>query len=411
MLLVNLFSYFKGYVTILVEGYFIEKFINICTRRQIYLWDIKKINSCAVKMKVSIKGFKALKPVAHKTKCRVKILYKKGTPFIMHRYRKRKTFMLGVLLFCALLWYLTSFIWIIDISGNNDIKREEILTLLEQSGLKVGSLKMGLDTDHIENEMMIRLNQLSWIGIDIKGTKAVIDIKLRRMPPKIVEKHIPCNIIATKDGVIRSMIVKSGQPMVKIGDTVSKGQLLVSGIMDSKVQGIRYSHSVASVKARTWYERSKEVPLKRSKRIKTGNKMEKNVLKILDKQINLYLNSSIPYANYDKMTYSRELTLGKEYVLPVTLETNVYEEVLIEEENISLDDAVSQAVNSMNEEIRNELDEGTELVDRQSDHIFIDENNIVVKLTVEAVEEIAIQEEIIKSDQEIVTDEQESIKN
>ncbi|MGE4284195.1 MAG: sporulation protein YqfD [Clostridia bacterium] len=406
MLLVNLFNYLKGYVTIKVEGYFIEKFINICTRRQIYLWDIKKVNSCTVKMKVSIRGFKALRPIAHKTKCKVEILSKKGTPFIMHRYRKRKTFALGVLLFCVLLWYLTSFIWTIEITCSDTLNKDEIIAYLEQSGLKVGSFKIGLDTEITENHMMLRMNQLSWIGIDIKGTKAVIDIKERKMPPKIVEKHIPCNTIAVKDGVIKSMIVKSGQPMVKIGDTVTKGQLLVSGVLDSKVQGIRYTHSVASIKARTWYEQSAEVSLKKLKRIKTGDKIVKNSLKILDKQINLYLNGSIPYTEYDKITNRNELTLGKDYILPLAYESNVYEEVLIEQEEISLEDAVSQAVESMNEELRLILAEGAEVVDQQSEYIYIDEHNVFVKLLVEAVEEIGIQEEIIKDDRQIDTKEE-----
>lgn len=406
MLLVNLFNYFKGYVTIIVEGYFLEKFINICTRRQIYLWDVKMVNSCTVKMKVSINGFKALKPIAHKTKCRVRILYKKGTPFIIHRYRKRKTFMLGVLLFGILLWYLTSFIWIIDIVGNDNLRKEEIAACLEQSGLTVGSYKIGLDTDSIENDMMLRMNQLSWIGIEFKGTKAIVEVKERRMPPKIVEKHIPCNVIATKDGVIKSMVVKSGQPVVKIGDTVTKGQLLVSGILDSKVQGIRYTHSVASVKARTWYEKSTEVSLKRSKKIKTGNTITKNSLKIMDKQINLYLNSSIPYANYDKITSNKELIIGNDFILPIVYESNVYEEVIIQEEKISLDDAISQAVASMSEEIKSNLAEDTEFISQQSDHIFIDENNVVVKLTIEAIEEIGIQEEIIKGSEPMETKEE-----
>lgn len=38
----RLWNYIKGYVIIFVEGYFLEKFVNICTRRQIFLWDIKK---------------------------------------------------------------------------------------------------------------------------------------------------------------------------------------------------------------------------------------------------------------------------------------------------------------------------------------------------------------------------------
>ncbi|MBZ4644807.1 MAG: putative stage sporulation protein YqfD [Clostridia bacterium] len=397
MLLVNLFNFLRGYIVILVEGYFLEKFINICTRRGIYLWDVKKINSCTMKLKISIRGFKALRPIAYKTKCRVKILAKKGTPFILYRYRKRKTFMIGVLLFFVLLWYMTSFIWVIEVVGNENIVREEIIMYLQQCGLKVGASKIGLDTDIIENEMMLRLSQLSWIGIEIKGTKAVVEVKERKLPPEMVEKHIPCNIIASKDGVIKSMIVKSGQPVVKKGDTIEKGQLLVSGVIDSKVEGIRYIHSIASVKARTWYEKSKEVHLTRLKRIKTGNKITQVSLKFLDNKINLFLDSSIPYANYDKITYSKELSIGKDYVLPVVLESNTFEEVKIEEEKIGLEDAISEAAQQLYEDTKKELASDAQILNQKADHIFVDDDTVVVKLLIESIEEVGMQEEIIKN--------------
>lgn len=42
MLVLRLWNYLRGYVIILIEGIFLEKFINICTRRKMYLWDIDK---------------------------------------------------------------------------------------------------------------------------------------------------------------------------------------------------------------------------------------------------------------------------------------------------------------------------------------------------------------------------------
>ena len=38
-------EYMSGYLCIAIEGYYIEKFINICSTKQINLWNIKKENS------------------------------------------------------------------------------------------------------------------------------------------------------------------------------------------------------------------------------------------------------------------------------------------------------------------------------------------------------------------------------
>jgi len=93
-LIFRLWNYIRGYVIIFVEGYFLEKFVNICTRRQILLWDIQRDRNSKMTLKVSIRGFKMLKPVAKKTGCRVKILEKRGLPFLLNRYRTGKLFYL-----------------------------------------------------------------------------------------------------------------------------------------------------------------------------------------------------------------------------------------------------------------------------------------------------------------------------
>ena len=58
MFLIRLWHYLKGYVIIIVTGTCVERFINICTRRQIPLWDVERITPGSVSMKMSINGFK-----------------------------------------------------------------------------------------------------------------------------------------------------------------------------------------------------------------------------------------------------------------------------------------------------------------------------------------------------------------
>ncbi len=349
-----------------------------------------------MKLKVSIPGYKALRPVAKKTRCRVTMLHKKGVPFLLFRHRRRKTFAIGVLLFLGLIWFMTSFVWVVEVEGNEFIKSEEISIYLKQEGLEEGSFKLGLDLSEIENKIMLQTDKLSWIGIEIVGTKALVKVKERRNPPKIIEKHIPCNIIAEKDGVIHSLVVKSGFPVVNEGDTVEEGQLLVSGVIDSKVEGIRYIHSTGALKARTWYEKTKEVSLIKVDRIKTGKRKKQYALKILNYKLNLFFNSGIPYANYDKMTDNKALTIGKENILPIQLETVLYQEVKVEEKKISAEEAIEEGVAQLQQEIAQELEGNIEILNEKVNYIFIDENNVFIQMTIEGLEEIGIQEEIIQ---------------
>ena len=85
-----LLNYILGYIKIEIEGYYIERFINICTNKKIAIWNLKREEGIKLYLNAGIKDFKELCKIAKKTQCRIKIERKKGLPFILHRYKKRK---------------------------------------------------------------------------------------------------------------------------------------------------------------------------------------------------------------------------------------------------------------------------------------------------------------------------------
>ena len=117
----KLLEYISGYVNIVIEGYYIEQFINICNNKQIDLWNIKKENSIKVFASIYIKDFKKLKQICKKTKCKIKIQNKKGLPFVVKKYKKRKFFFIFLLLIILTIILLSIFIWNIEIQGKIDI--------------------------------------------------------------------------------------------------------------------------------------------------------------------------------------------------------------------------------------------------------------------------------------------------
>ena len=54
------------------------------------------------------------------------------------------------------------------------------------------------------------------------------------MPAPIEEATAPSHMVATKDVVIKEIITRTGTPMVKPGDVVKKGDIMVSGILEVK---------------------------------------------------------------------------------------------------------------------------------------------------------------------------------
>ena len=136
-----LLNYILGYVNIIVEGFFTERFINICMSKNIFLFNIKRDKSTIIYANVGIHDFKSVCKIAKQTKCKVKIKKKSGLPFIFNRYRKRKIFVGALAIIICTVIYLSNFIWNIEINGADTIDSNELMQTINNEGLIVGKLK------------------------------------------------------------------------------------------------------------------------------------------------------------------------------------------------------------------------------------------------------------------------------
>jgi len=329
-MILDLWNYFKGYVVIEVTGFSVERFVNLAVHRGVYIWDVKNDGS-SVKMKVSINGFKTLRECARKTKCKYRIVEKKGYPFVTYKYRKRKLFMYGTLFFVAFLYVLSSFVWVVQVEGNERIEASKILLFCEERGLKSGALKRNIDKKALEQELIINFKDISFLNIGIKGTKAVITLTETLPAKEIVDRSIPTNIIAVKDGLIDSIVASGGTPLVKAKDVVSQGDILISGevvVKEDETGTIKeYVHAGGSVRARTFYEMNFTVPKTYYQKQYTGEIKKFYRFNVLNKDINI-LKPSIPYDNYDKIISRKQIGIGEILPLPAIIITDEYKEFI-----------------------------------------------------------------------------------
>lgn len=214
--------YLLGYATISVEGYFIERFINICISKNILLWNMKRKKSSFLFTNIAIKDFKKIRQIAKTTKCHVKIEKKKGLPFLLHRYKKRKIF-IGLLIAVTLIIFgLSNFVWNIEITGENNINKEELLNELNEYGLKTGILKTKVNTKDIINNIRLNRDDIAWIGIKLEGTNAIVEVVEADKKPEIIDENEYCSIVSDKEGIITKINVQNGTALVKVGDIVTK---------------------------------------------------------------------------------------------------------------------------------------------------------------------------------------------
>lgn len=389
MILKLIYMFFAGYVYVSVEGFFIERFINICRNKNIILQDLHRENNVYIKFKLLKSDFKEIRHIAKNAKCKVKIEKKKGIPFFINRYRKRKVFAVAVLAIAIFIFILTKFIWNIDVQGNKNISREEILNIAEEYGIKVGSYKSKIDTEKISNLIRLQRDDVAWIGISVQGTNAIITVREATEKPDIIDKTEVCNIVSTKKATISKIIVQNGTARVKVGDEVNEGDLLVEGIMEGEHTGDRYVHAEATVYGKIMYEKEKKEDFLQNEKVKTGNIEFKNKICINNFKINLNKGVS-KFENYDTIIENKKMKLFSNFYLPIEIEKSTNEEVRMEEKEYGEEELKEKIVLELEEELENEY-KLSSYENKTKDIVATsDADGLTVKLIYEIQEEIGV---------------------
>lgn len=386
-------SYIIGYVNIKVESYFLERFINICISKKIFLWNIKRKKSTILYANISIKDYKRLKEITRKTKSRVKIESKKGLPFVLHKYRKRKIF-LGLFVIVLIGLIATSnFIWNIEIKGNEEITREEIIGVLNQNGLKIGSNKNKIDTALLINKIRLQRDDIAWIGISMKGTNAIVEIKETDKAPEIINENEYCSIISNKNACITKINVQNGTAAVSVGDIIKEGDTLVLGYMEGKYTGIRYVHSSADIEAKVWYSKKEKIYFNQEINVPTGATEEKYTLNFNNFKINLYKTLS-KFKNYDTINESKKLMLFSNFYLPVEIVKTTNYEYEVQPITYTEEELTEIATKQLEEQLMQEIDNKENILNKQV-NVYKNEDNIEVEVIYEVLENIGVKEKII----------------
>ncbi len=379
--------FFSGYVTVIIEGFFVERFINICKSNNIILLDIERENSTYLKIKILKSDFKDIRHIAKRTKCKIKIDKKSGIPFFVNKYRKRKVFAIAILVIAIFIFISTKFVWNIEINGNEKIAKEEILELVSEYGITKGILKKKIDTDKISNSIRLERDDISWIGITLKGTNAIINIKESIETPEVIDKNEICNIVANRDATVSKLVVHSGTARVEVGDEVKEGDLLVEGVMEGVHLGNRNVHADAIVTGSINLQKEKKEEFMQTKKVETGNMEIKREICINNFKINLNKKLS-NFENYDTIYSSNRIRLFSDFYLPIEIKKTEYKEIKSELLEYSESELKDKLEKELEEEMQNEYNISSYENKTKDVEVTKEPDGMSVKLTYEIKEDI-----------------------
>lgn len=388
-----LLAYILGYLEIKVEGYFIEKFINNCLKSNIFLWNIKRKRTTIMTCNIGVKDFKNIRKILKKTKCRIKIEKKKGLPFTFNKYRKRKIFALLIFIILIIIAILSNFVWNIQIEGTEKISKDELIQTLKEEGLSIGKFKPGIETREIINKVRLDRDDIAWIGIEITGTNAIVKVVEAEEKPEIVDEDEYCNIVATKDGVVTKIMAQNGTPLVKNGDLIKKGTVLIGGWLEGKYTGTRYVHSNGQVEAKVWYTQKERVYLKETKKEDTGEAQNKYSVNINNFIINFNKRVS-KFENYDTIEEAKKIKLFSNFYLPIELVKTTYKEYKVVEIAHTLEEAKTIGIERAKDKLNAQIENTNNITDEQI-NIKEETNFVDVEVVYEVKENIGTKEKIV----------------
>ena len=348
-------SYILGYLRIAVEGYYIERFINVCINNKITIWNIKREKGgLKLFLNVGISNYKELRQIAKKTKCKIKIKTKRGMPFILNKYRKRKIFGLFLIIITVLILVSSNYIWNIEIQVEDDQELQGIEEDINKAGLIIGKNKSKIKTNEIIQYIRLNRDDISWMGIELKGTNAIVKLVKAEEAPKIIDENDYTNIVANKSGIITKIIAQNGTAKVNVGDTVGKGTVLIEGTMAGKYTDLRYVHSIGEVEAKVWYSKTEKIYFRKEEKKYTNNEENKYGIKINNFRINFYKTLS-NFENYDTIEEEKKVKIFSNLYLPISLLKTTNKEQIHVENTYDIEEAknigIKQAKEKLNVEI------------------------------------------------------------
>ena len=387
-----LLSYIIGYLRIEVTGYYIERFINLCNNNHVLIWNVKKEKDANVLLNIELNKLKQVIKFSKNAKCKIKIKNKKGLPFLFNKYKKRKAFVISLLMIVIAIIITSNFVWNVEVQLEDGKQIENIEQDIEEAGLKIGELKSKVDTKEIINKVRLKREDIAWMGIELKGTNAIVKLVKSTEKPQIVEDDEISNIVSDKKGVVTKINAQTGTAQVKVGDVITEGSILIGGWMEGKYTGVRYVHAKGEVEAKVWHTKNIKINYKNTETKETGNEENKMSIKFNKFEINFGTGVS-KFKIYDTMVSEKKFRLFSDFYLPISIIKRTNKELENIQRNYSVEEAKEIGIKELEKQLDSEIENKDDIISKNI-NTYEKEDCVEIFVTYEVIEKVGTNEKI-----------------
>ncbi|MBM7867998.1 sporulation protein YqfD [Heliobacterium gestii] len=400
-------SYWIGFLGIRIEGSQLEKFINLAASRGIPLYDLRREASGRLSAKVRMDGFRSLRHVARKSGSRMRIQSRYGWPFYASTLKRKRSLVIGVFSFVLTILIMSTFVWDVDVIGNDRVEKQQLLQVAREKGIRVGSWRPLIDVREAEHSLMGAFPGLEWVGVTAKGTRVVIEVQEKVLPKKPVVNG-PCHIVAAKSGVIQRLMVLVGEGKVAEGERVAKDQVVISGLLyDHKPAAhtqaeekptppklLEKVQARGEVWAKVSYDQWIEEPVLLEGTVPTGAVSEQWRIKWGNQEIIIKGPRNNPYPTGSEEVSMRTPSLWRNLGIPVEIIKTEYHELRAFRQERTAQEALAAAQEKARQAVSGLLPPGARVLREMVLPQPAPPERVKVKVSVEVLEDIAVPQSI-----------------
>ena len=211
----------------------------------------------------------------------------RGFAGFLAKHRKRWGVFSALMITVALFLFTCNRVWDVRVEGCDDERCDVIISELEKSGFKIGKRWSDMSLSRVEVDFLSISDTASWININRRGLVAYVTVIEKNTHTEPDKKTGYANIVASCDAVIEEITVMRGVAAVKAGDSVKRGDLLISGIISNEF-GTEFCYAEGDIVGRISDSVSVTVPNFEVNTSEKERRLSNLTLKFFNFSINIY---------------------------------------------------------------------------------------------------------------------------
>ena len=274
----------NNFIIIKVEN-FRDRFLRKLISSNIYFYDVKYIDKDKLLVKINLEDYKRVKRLGFFSK--IKVVKYEGYVGIKKHFKNNLYFYLMAIFCFILMDIITSFIVSVEVIHENSRIRNLVTSELYDSGIKRFSLRKDFDqVEDIKNKILDNnKNTLEWLSITREGMTYTVRVE-ERIITSIDKEEGFRHIVSTKNALVTKVVSSKGDVLVRSGDYVKKGDILISGNINLYEEVKGNILATGDVYGDVWYTTEINFPFVYEEKVYTG-----------EVRSNLTINSKVLFKN------------------------------------------------------------------------------------------------------------------